>query len=73
MQADQKAECSPDKVEQEAEASPRAGTENFLSKINSSNSTAGRSEQPDNETQESSGKLQQLLESKPKADAAIAG
>ncbi|CAA7402672.1 unnamed protein product [Spirodela intermedia] len=72
LMADQKAECPPDKVEPEAEASPRAGTENFLSKINNSNS-AGRSEQPDNETQENLGKLQQLLESKPKADAAIAG
>ncbi|CAA6665908.1 unnamed protein product [Spirodela intermedia] len=73
LMADQKAECPSDKVEPEAEASPRAGTENFLSKINNSNSTAGRSEQPDNETQENLGKLQQLLESKPKADAAIAG
>uniref|UniRef100_A0A1D1YGV4 Common plant regulatory factor 1 n=1 Tax=Anthurium amnicola TaxID=1678845 RepID=A0A1D1YGV4_9ARAE len=62
-------DCSSDKGEDQT--SPTAGTENFLSKINDTFSI-GRSEQRD-ETRDNSGKLHQLLESSPRADAAIAG
>ncbi|MQL75146.1 hypothetical protein Taro_007529 [Colocasia esculenta] len=60
---------SSDKVEDQT--SPSAGIENFLSKINEP-TTVSRSEQQDNETRDNAGKLHQLLETSPRADAAIA-